>query len=470
MVILFLLAGWGSYAQDLPAGTLSLRQCIETAIANNRDVRQGDLQVQEDRLNWKQSKLNMLPDLNGILNHQLNTGRSIDPFTNGYINQNYSSAAYSINSGVILFNGFSIQNGIKQNSLAYEASKMDGQQIKDNLTINVILAYLQVLSNRDLVAQAAEQVELSKKQVERLELLNRDGAIPPSQLSDLRGQFAGDRLAYLNAEKAWESSKIYLFQLMNLPYGSDRSFENIETSSFAASYPDTPDKIYATALEKFALARSVDLRKESAEKAVKVFQGQLFPTLSLNGNLSSNYSSAATKALFLNSTDVTSDDYVVVNGNSVPVIRKQNNYNYQKIKYGSQLDNNLFTSVSLNLRIPIFNAGSARNRVKMARIRLESTDIAAKTTKIQLQQSIEQAYLNMTTAFQSYKTLLEQVTAYQESFRAAEIRFNEGVGNTIDYLTAKTNLDRANINLINAKYDYVLRIRILDFYQGKPLW
>jgi outer membrane protein len=223
-------------------------------------------------------------------------------------------------------------------------------------------------------------------------------------------------------------------------------------------------------LEKFALVKAVDLRKQSATSAVKMARGQLFPVLSLNGSAGTNYSSVAQQDFFLNTTDVTSQDYVIVNGTPNFVVRKQNNFSSQKINYGDQLNNNLSTSISLNLRIPIFNSLQARSRVSLAKIDLKNNELVAQTTRIQLRQAIDQAYINMSSASDRYKTLLGQVDAYTESFRAAEIRFNAGVGNSIDYVTAKNNLDRANINLINAKFDFVLRVKILDYYEGKKLW
>ena len=193
----------------------------------------------------------------------------------------------------------------------------------------------------------------------------------------------------------------------------------------------------------------------------------LFPTLTLNGNVNTNYSNAARNDVFINTTEVITSDYVVVNGSPTQVIRQKDNYNSEKIGYGKQLNNNLFTSISLNLRIPIFNSLQSRNRIKIAQLNLRNSEFREKTVKTQLQQSIEQAYVNMSTAFERYRVLLEQVEAFTESFRAAEIRFNAGLGTSIDYLTAKNNLDRANVNLIIAKYDYVLRSRVLDYYQGK---
>jgi outer membrane protein len=449
---------------------MTLKQCVETGIANNFDVQQRQLQAQSDEANWKQSKLNMFPDLNAGAGHSFNQGRSIDPFTNSPVTQSFNSSNYNISSGVVLFNGLSIQNSIRQNSLTYQAAKMDWQQEKDNLTINIILAYLQVLSNTDQLVQARNQASLSSQQVERLEVLNKEGAIKPSDLSDLKGQYAGDQLAIITIENALQTAKVSLAQLMNVPYNKELVLEKIEPESFAARYEDTPEKIYQTALQQLAMIKAADLRKQSAAKAIKVARGQLFPTLSFNGNAYTNYSSVAMQSKYLNTIDKTSNDYVIVNGSPRPVVYKQDNFDVSKINYNDQLNNNLYTSFGFNLNIPIFNSLVQRNRIKQAKINYKSTELSATTTRTQLSQAIDQAYINMNTAADRYKTILEQVTAFEESFRAAGIRFNSGVGNSIDYLTAKNNLDRSNINLIIAKYDYVLRTKILDYYQGKQLW
>ena len=449
---------------------LTLQQAVETGIANNLDVLQSDLQAQTDEINWKQAKLNLLPDLTGNASHGINTGRSIDPFTNTYLNQNSNYASYSVNSNVTLFNGLSLQNIIKQNKLTYEASKMTLQQRKDNLTLNIILAYLQVLNSEDLLIQARNQMDLTKNQVDRLTLLDKEGAIAPSLLSDLKGQFAGEQLNIISSQNALETAKINLCQLMNVPYDKNLSVERLDASTFADKYADTPDKIYETALQQFAQIKAVDFTLQSSEKAVKVARGRLFPTLSFNAGIGTNYSNTASASTLINTTDVVSSDYVIVNGNQSPVIRKQNNFSTQKISYSDQLNNNRNSGFSLDMRIPIFNSFFQRNQIKLAKLVLKNNELVAKTTRTQLQQNIEQSYVNMTTASDRYKTLVEQVNAFTESFRAAEIRFNAGVGNSIDYLTAKNNLDRANINLINAQYDYVLRTKILDYYKGVKLW
>src|SRR3990170_9000987 len=244
IVVLLALVSMQGIAQT----TMTLKQCVETGMANNFDVQQRQLQAQSDEANWKQSKLNMFPDLNASGGHSFNQGRSIDPFTNSPVTQSFNSSNYSVSSGVVLFNGLAIQNSIKQNSLTYQAAKMDWQQEKDNLTINIILAYLQVLSNTDQLVQAKNQATLSSQQVDRLEVLNKEGAIKPSDLSDLKGQYAGDQLSIISIQNSLETAKISLCQLMNIPYKKDMVLVRIDPQSFAAIYEDSPDKIYQTAL------------------------------------------------------------------------------------------------------------------------------------------------------------------------------------------------------------------------------
>jgi outer membrane protein len=414
--------------------TYSLKQCVETAIAGNLDVQQADLQMQVGKINWNQARLNLLPDLNASVNHGINLGRGIDPTSNDYVNQKIRFAGYNMNSGVVLFNGLFYQNTIKQTALAYEALRLDWQQAKDNITLGIIDAYLQALSFEDLLVQAQNQLGMTQKQVQRLDVLNTEGSIRPSDLYDLKGQLSGDMINLANAKASLETAKIRLCELMNITYDKEMKLERMDPALFVLTYNDSPAQIYDKALGQFALIRSATLQTKSAEKAVKASRGLLYPVVSLNGSANSNYSSLGSG------------------------------------KYRKQLDDNFSTSISLSLQIPIFNSWVARNRIRLAKITAKGFSLVEQSTKTQLQQSIERAYINMSTTFERYKSLLEQVNFYRESFRAAEIRFNEGVGTPVDYLTAKNNLDRANSNFIISKYEYLLRTKVLDYYQGTVTW
>jgi outer membrane protein len=415
----------------------SLQQCIDLALKNNIPVKQSALDVDAARVNWKQSKMNLLPTLGMDVSHGLNTGRSIDPFTNAYVNQSVSRAGYGAATDLVLFKGGSLQNRIKENATAYEASKMEWQQSKDNLVLNVILAYLSVLNNEDRLQVAYQQASTTQAALDRLQILNSQGAVKPSDVSDLKGQLMNDQLSILDAKNQLESSKLLLTQWMNRPYDSALRLERMGAEEFLSGYDQTANDVYQNSLNQFSLVKAVEMRKRSSEYSLKAARGQMFPTLSFGAGINTNYSSVARDA------------------------------NNAKIPYSNQLKNNRFTSFGVGLNIPIFNSSFARNRVKLSEINLKSSELTELETKRLLHQQIDQAYLNMNNAYERYKVLLSQVTAYEESFKAAEIRFKAGVGTSVDYLTAKDRLDRANINLVNAKYDFVLRKKVLDYYNGK---
>lgn len=467
MKIVFLIGAVLFFKVSLAQQSLNLKQAIETGIANNLDVNEAGLLMQKEGINWRQSKAFMLPDLNAFAYHGMNQGRSIDPFTNQYINQNVTYANYGASSNLLLFNGLSLQNQIKSDKLSFEASQKELQQARDNLTINIILAYLQVLSAQDVLEQSKQQIIVSQKQVDRLDILNKEGAIAPAELYDLKGQVANDQLSVADNASALSVAKLNLCQLLNIPYNKDLQIEKIGIENSETILTGTPEDIYNAALKTFAAVDAASLRIESAESNVKSLKGNLFPTLTLGGNINTNYSNAATQSLFQENKEVVSTDYVTVGGTQYQVTKMQPQFDIKRIDFGDQLSNNLFSTVSLNLTIPLFNANKVRNKIRLAKIDYKHAQLVAKNTKTQLQQAIENAYVEMMNAASRVDILKDQVTAFEESFRSAEIRFNTGVINSVDYLIAKNNLDKSRISLIVSKYDLELRKKVLAYYAGE---
>ena len=443
---------------------LTLEESIAIAIKNNIEVAQTGLQTEIATLNYKQARANKLPTINGTITHGINQGRSIDPFSNAYVNQKINYAAYGIGGDLILFNGLTLQNAIRQNAFAYDASKMDLEQAKDNLRLAVILAYLQVLSNEDQVGIAKKQVEVTAAQLDRLQKLDKEGAISPPQVFDIKGQLKEAQLAEIDARNAWAAAKLQLSQLMTLPFDSTLQLQRIDAAELLEPFALSLNEVISKAHQSLAGIKAGELRIKSAEAALRVSKGALLPTLSLGSNLNTNFSSAAIREIPLGLVEQPSTSYVLVNGSKQAVIVQRQNVKEESIGYGSQFKNNLFSNFGLSVRVPILNSLYNRNQVKLAAINLKAVDLETQNTKVQLRQDIEQSYLNMNNAWERYKILQEQVAAYSESFRAAEVRFAAGVGTSVDYVIAKTNLDRAQINLVSAKYDYLLRKRVLQFY------
>ncbi|MEP7237020.1 MAG: TolC family protein [Ferruginibacter sp.] len=453
-----------SYAQNNTK--LTLKTCLDMALANNIPVKQNELLEQVAKVNYNQAKYNRLPNIAADLNYGINNGRSIDPFTNGYSNQKLSSSNAGLSASLPVFKGFQTKNAIQQTSLSYQASKMELQQEKDNLTLNVILSFLQMMNDEDVLALTKKQITVTEKQLDRLDIMNKEGAIAPAVFYDMKGQYASDQLAVITASRSLEMSKLTLAQFMNVPYNKDMQIDREGFDMTMALYEGTADNIYTTALQNLAMVKATDLRVKAAASSVRVAVAGFYPTFSLFGQLGTNFSSAAKKSTLINVTDVATSDYVVVSGNNSPVITKQSNYNSQKINFFNQYNTNLNTYFGVSLQVPIFSSFQTKTNVKLARLEEKRNNYVAENTRIQLRQAIEQGFLNMTTAWDKYKILGEQVSAFEESFRGAEIRFNLGALNSVEYLIVKNNLDRSTINLTIARYEYLLRTKVLDFYKG----
>lgn len=447
---------------------LTLQQCVDIAVKNNLDVKKSGLLAQSGKIDYNQAKEYLLPTVNAQVDHGINNGRNINPFTNTYVNQSLTYGNYSLNGNLTLFSGLQNLNRIKQTALAYEAGKMDFQQAKDLVTINVITAYLLVLDNTELLAQARKQLTVSKQQVDRLEILEKKGANKqPSDLYDLKGTYGDNQLALVNAVSTLEASKLNLLQILNIPYRKGITLAPVDAQNLTKQTDASSESIYSTALQQLALVKASTLRRQSAEKAVKVAKGALFPTVSLFGGLYTNYSSAAQRSVFTDSSTVNTGQFVNTATGQQPVLARQANYDNRSIGYYDQFKNNYSTQAGISVRIPILNYFQNRNKVAQAKVDLENYKNIEENTRIKLRQDVEQAYLNMESAYNRYNALIEQVKAYAESFRIAEIRFNAGVLTSVDYVLAKNYLDRANINLINARYDCYIYNKILDYYQGR---
>jgi outer membrane protein len=456
------------FSQNTGAQSLNLKQCIDLAIKNNLQVRQSEIQMQTNGVQFKQAKDNLLPAISGSLSEGLNYGRSINSSNNGYVDEKNGSGNYGLSSNLLLFNGLSLQQAIKENALSFDATKMDLQQQKDNITLSVILGYLMVLSNKDLLDIARQQAAVDSQQVARLDIQNRAGAIAPYTLTDLQGQYANDLVNIINALNALETSKVNLFNLLNIPYQRDATYEMVAMDANTLQYGGSSDSIFQAALHIIPNIKAADLRVRSFEKGVAVARGKLYPSLYFYGNVNSNYSSIATTTIPGSAFPVQTSDYVSFGGTNY-FVNTQGALS-QKISFGDQFKNNRYESIGLQLNIPILNYLTTRNNIKQAKINLVNARIVANASRNQLQQMVEQAWQNMNAAYGQYKGYMDQVNAYGESFKAAEVRFNNGVITSADYVIAKNNVDRADINLSAARYNYIFRTKILDYYQGRLTW
>lgn len=444
--------------------TLTLEESIQLALQNNLELQNSILDSKRARINKRQSVANVFPDLNGNYNIGISNGRSINPFTNAYINQELTFSNASLALDAVVFNGFGLINSIRQANLNLKASKMEVEEAKQNLILDVTLAYLQVLNNRDLVELAQNRLETTTEQVTRLKVLYDQEVGNPADYTDIVGQSANDRTSLVQAENNVQDALSNLIQLLNTDLNI--SLDDVEVLIEFEKYPFTAEEVFQEALENLATFKARELRIEAAEKGVYVARAAYFPEISLFAQLNTNYSSAAEIFLETGTNVVETGGFVTVGDEVVPVFSNQPQFAGEQISYNDQFENNLNSVVGLSVSVPILNGLQARNNVALQKINLEESELALASTKLELEQAIIQAHNDMESAYQRYQILLEQLEAFEESFRINEIRFNNGVSNIVEYTISKNNLDNARINLANAKYEYLLRVKVLDYFRG----
>ena len=453
------------FCQNPQEKEYTLQECIKIALENNLSLKSSKNSATTAEINYKQSKANLLPNVNANYNLGVNNGRSIDPFTNDFINQQltFSNANLSLNTTV--FNGFRLLNTLKQQKLNTKAASLEVEQEKQNLILSVTLAYLQVLNNKDLLALNKQRLKTTNKQLKIQKYLYDEGRENPADYTDLLGQKSSDETNILSAEIALNNSKLSLAALLNL-----NTKVNVSTNELLLNldkYQFTSEEVFNDALKGLATFKASKLRLESAKKGVSVAKALYIPEISLFGQLNTNYSSAAETFTETGTTISETGDFVTINNQNISVLTNQTLYSNHKINYLDQFDNNFNSVIGISVSVPIFNGFRAKNNVALEKVNVEESLIALEQTQFEIKNAIQQIYFDMEAAFARYQSLKKQVTAFQKSFDINETRFNNGVSNFLAYITSKNNLENAKINVSIAKYDYFLRVKVLEYYRGK---
>lgn len=462
-----------------PSNTYSLEDCIRIALETNPQIKQSEITVQTNGNTYAQSKWERWPSINFSASQGFRSGRNIDPFTNQFVQQNVNSNNYQLGGQVTLFSGFQISNNIKFNNANYQASAKDLEATRNDIMLNVALSYLQVITNEELIEVARRQVDASQLQVDRTARLVEAGTLAESNLLDLKAQLANDELTLVNAENNLETAKLNLKQYMNMPGGEVINVVKIPVKDpTLQAYDATIQEIYETALGNLPQMKAANLRIEASKINVDLAKGAGMPTLTLNGGIYTAFSSAAPKQRFVgdgsgsSTVDVISQtDYIIVNNQQIPLVQKVTtpNGSMQNFRYFNQLDFNRNSAINLNLSIPIFSNFRVKYNVANAKLQQKTYEYQAQQVQLTIRKNVEQAYIDMTNAAKRYSATANQVRALQETFRVSQVRFDVGSINSVEYNIAKANLDRANGNLVQTKYDYVFRTKILDFYMNRPL-
>ncbi len=467
---LFLGANFNASAQTDSLWTL--QRCIDYALEHNLTVQNQQLNVDLNEVNLQQSKLNLAPTVNASSNLGLNWGLSINPVTNFAQQQQQTNANAGLNASWLIFGGGRNLRTIRQNKALLENGENDLEKIKNDVILSLITLYTNVIFNEELFHNAETQYKSTKSQLERTAKQVKAGALPRSAELDLIAQLASNELNVIDAENNVQISLLQLKQAMLLS-GSDYLgviIPEIELDSSMLANINAQN-IYKIAEAAMPEIRSADGQVAAAEIGIDVAKGSYLPTLRLNAGVNTNYSSIIADRGLSETNGTFTDVPIGFVGSSagpmvVTPIEGRDTFDYPT---GQQLGDNFGQSVSLSLSIPIFNNYQANAAVQRAKITRERAVVQAQQVRQQLRQTIETSSNDALSAAKSYVSSFKRVEAQEESFRATKQRYENGAANYTEYQVAENNLFQAKSDLLRAKYSFIFRLKILDFYQGKPI-
>ena len=437
-IILFLLAGQAG-AQTKP---WTFQQCLDTALQRNISVNQTRMVNEINKVNLEQSKANRIPSVSANVNEAFNVGKNVNQTTNDFVTVGFHSTSVGVSSSYNVFNGLQNANTIRQDRLNVQAGQYDIENVKNDVTLNITTGYLQVLFAGEILAAAKSQEEATMAQVDRTEKMVKAGKSPESDFLQIKSQLATDNLSVIIAQNQLDMAKVTLMQLMEIPVTGDFEVVVPAMDETAEGILQTREEIFQKSLTVQPQITSASLNTDAAKMALKISEGARYPRVNLGANLNTNFASSRTNGS-------------VVNPEGNP--------------FGKQMWDNLGQSFSLGVAIPIYSNRQIKSGIDRAKINVITTKLREQDVKNVLRKNIEQTFTDLNSAVKKYEATKQQLAAVESVYLNAEKKYTVGVMNATDFLIQKNNYKQSQSGLIQAKYDYIFKHKILDFYQGKAI-
>ena len=426
----------------------SLADCIDYALNHNISVKQADNQMRQRELQLSTARNMRLPDLSASAGQNFSFGRGLTA-ENTYSNTNTSNTSLSLGTTVPLFTGFQIPNQIRMNQLNLEAATQDLEKARNDISVQVAQAYVQVLYDAEVAQVAHRQIEIDSLQTVRLQALVDNGKASQAELSQQQATLAQSRLTATQADNQHRMSLLSLSQLLELdtPDGFDierpqlprlAAFSPGDSSSLAGGVGEepSPDAIFAEAVGERPEVRSEQLRLAAADRNISIAKAALYPQLNFSGGLGTNYYRTS---------------------------------GFRAESFGRQLSNNFSQYLGLNLSVPIFNRLQTRNNIRAARVERESQQLQLDLARKNLYKEIQQACYSAANARQKLISSQEALASSTEAFRLMQAKYENGKANQTEFNEAKNNLMKAESDLVQARYEHVYQQALLQFYRGRRL-
>jgi outer membrane protein len=468
LIYTFLFWGLIQHHSIAQSNVWDLQQCIDHAQKNNISLKQAELTTQINKNNANQSKASILPTVNAGAQHTYNFGRTIDRYTNTFANTQVLSQNFYISSNIVLWSGLSQYNNIKANQYQYLASTETYQQQRNDLGLNVATAYINVIFSDEIYQISKAQYKITQEQLERTQKLADAGTLAKSAVYDLKAQLANEEVNVTSSDNNYQIALLTLKQLLNLDtlnsFSVSKPIVDISADNLSAI---SVQNIYETALKNQHSIKSSEYNLLAAEKNLDVARGKVSPTLSATGTIGTGTSGLDKNIDAVNIVGIEQAPYYTETGQAI--YGPKTEVLTSKKPFADQFKDNANKSVGFTLSIPIFNGLQTYTGVKNAKLNALNAKYSQDLTEQNLYKTIAQAYANARAALNKYNANKLSVEASEQSFYYAQQKYNVGAISTFDYNSSKTRLQNAQGNLAQAKYDYVFKLKVLDYYQGKPL-
>jgi outer membrane protein len=467
-IALIAMLGFTANAQQV----ITLQKAVELTLERNLTIKQAVVTQQLGAQDVDQSRYNLLPTASANPTAGYGFGRS--PVSGAYVysNQTIFNVNATASVQVTLFQGGQLRNQIIENKIILDADKTSVAKVKNDLILNVVVDYLQILTNQDLITAAKQQIDISNITLDRTQKSFNAGNQTLADLSQAKAGLSTAQLNLTTAQNQYASSILTLKQYMEMSPDSDIVIEKPDVSKLTDIKTEfDAGEVIKTAMDVNPDVHLAELQQKSYEQQIKIAKGNYYPTLALYGSLASYYSSAQDQFRIMGGTTPVYQPIgtVVGTGAVVQSLQPVSAPIYGPYSFTRQFNDNFNQSVGISLQIPIFNRFTARTSVRKAKLNYEYAQISTQLARNTLTKTITQAVLDVQSAEKSYLSAVQTYQANKEAFNIVQQRYNVGLVNSLDYNTSLTNYNKAETDMIQAKYTVVFRSKVIDYYLGNPI-
>jgi outer membrane protein len=452
----------------------TLDSCISYAFQKNLSILQSEQSVRLAEVSELTATGGFLPSLNAQASHGYNWGQRIDPFTNQFASSRIQSNNLGIATSLNLFNGFQQVNTYKQAQLNVDVSKWNYEKMRNDIALSVASAYLNVLVTKEFMDIAQRTLDATDRQVKRMEKLVNAGQMSPGNLNEIIAQQASNNASLVAAANNYELAKIGLMQQLQLDAGQSSTFsisvpelEDVESLELISN----PEVAVEMAINNFPDIKGATVNLASADLGRKIANAGYYPSLNASFTFGTGYSGAA-RVLTGNPDTLSFPIGTVLGSGELVTSFPQLSFagdDYSVKPFSDQLSDNVNRSLFFTLNVPLFNGFATRSAVKRAEINQVNARLQLEQTKQTIEQNVYRAYTDAKASLANYYANKSSVDANQKAFDWAELRYEQGVSNLVDFADARTRLENAQAALTRSKYDYIFKVKVLEFYMGKTI-